>query len=205
MRVWRPQWKFGFTTAIVSTHTPVRVWQSWWGLWRWGRRFQLTHPWGCDVRNFITHFSSMVSTHTPVRVWLADSTAWVKLTLFQLTHPWGCDAPGVIASATRLFQLTHPWGCDFGLVWMVSDCWSFNSHTREGVTGVWVQIPLGVPSFNSHTREGVTHNFADIEATYAVSTHTPVRVWHNYMRTYYNNAKVSTHTPVRVWRYSRKV
>ena len=52
----------------------------------------------------------------------------------------------------------------------------FNSHTREGVTGVTDPLIILFDDFNSHTREGVTFS-SDLFAVISdISTHTPVRV-----------------------------
>ena len=54
----------------ISTHTPVRVWLYAHMQEKPRERFQLTHPWGCDMMNCVV---AMI------------------LMKFQLTHPWGCD------------------------------------------------------------------------------------------------------------------
>ena len=97
----------------ISTHTPVRVWQS-------------CHT--AEIR------INRISTHTPVRVWLAVQFATTKHSWFQLTHPWGCDSP-ILVSFVILQISTHtpvrvwPIRFRFQLLKLY-----FNSHTREGVT-----------------------------------------------------------------------
>ena len=119
----------------ISTHTPVRVWQS--PLCNCFCRsiFQLTHPWGCDrcrlnprtggtnfnshtregvtetaAQNYVARF---ISTHTPVRVWQSPLQFKFPNGSFQLTHPWGCDQEiSEKYLIYAIFQLTHPWGCD---------------------------------------------------------------------------------------------
>ena len=76
---------------------------------------------------------------------------------------------------------------------------NFNSHTREGVTGIMCYPLWKIMNFNSHTREGVTligimlllktafqltHpwgcdtlRFIKLYLIHNISTHTPVRVW----------------------------
>ena len=66
------------------------------------------------------------------------------------------------------------WPLVMGIAFSVGN---FNSHTREGVKMQWKLLARKL-HFNSHTREGVTNSLLLIGAWYAISTHTPVRVWH---------------------------
>ena len=98
--------------VVISTHTPVRVWPlitfntvnslHFNSHTREGvtvniaclavfKRFQLTHPWGCDVYRYNYSIYTSISTHTPVRVWLLVVCIMRQSFIFQLTHPWGCD------------------------------------------------------------------------------------------------------------------
>ena len=121
-------------TARISTHTPVRVWPKNRRNVIYGTWFQLTHPWGCDIKsgaerkrisisthtpvrvwpgNVIDSVILTISTHTPVRVWLSYLSGIICTAKFQLTHPWGCDSSNKTKTINILtFQLTHPWGCD---------------------------------------------------------------------------------------------
>ena len=59
-----------FSLITISTHTPVRVWQSPLKSCYLRNLFQLTHPWGCDCLFWIWKYQNQqISTHTPVRVW----------------------------------------------------------------------------------------------------------------------------------------
>ncbi len=141
----------------ISTHTPVRVWLT--GIKKavGTYKFQLTHPWGCDVSadagitaswNFNSHtregvtclspfiFSRLViSTHTPVRVW-QDQNYYSYYHCAISTHTpvrvWRIRQKK--RNRTTKFQLTHPWGCDLSTLWPLQAIYHFNSHTREGVT-----------------------------------------------------------------------
>ena len=122
-------------------------------------QFQLTHPWGCDGRWTYKEEKTGISTHTPVRVW----PLWK---LFQLVG-------GFISTHTpvRVWQtsgLKLPAEVNFNshtregvtaLRHFPSAPPHFNSHTREGVTPSWWTFPLSLRYFNSHTREGVTDIF----------------------------------------------
>ena len=98
----------------ISTHTPVRVWQS---------RLLSANAFGyfnSHTREGVTPLllctlhTDSISTHTPVRVWLWKRISRSQALRFQLTHPWGCDP--------------HREDCNMRR-------YDFNSHTREGVTG----------------------------------------------------------------------
>ena len=97
--------------------------------------FQLTHPWGCDLKHYQSyqvmgnfnshtregvtecpmcgHKVKYISTHTPVRVWHRPCYAGTSIELNFNSH----TREGVTKSFQWLqentqFQLTHPWGCD---------------------------------------------------------------------------------------------
>ena len=98
------------------------------------RKFQLTHPWGCDDIVHIHRVSvSQISTHTPVRVW----PIWTVT--FDLC-PISTHTP--VRVWQSFFEIPRAWS-------------NFNSHTREGVTGLSNVFDVA-GNFNSHTREGVT-------------------------------------------------
>ena len=142
---------------IISTHTPVRVWQN---------QTSLFEIWW------------KISTHTPVRVWLSIICGSNPTSIFQLTHPWGCDVVTASdASAAEKFQLTHPWGCDLitkGSRYseVISThtpvrVWHLTQFTIIFINEFQLTHPWGCDSspspyslyqgnFNSHTREGVT-------------------------------------------------
>ena len=103
----------------ISTHTPVRVWRDVGRTKRKKQEFQLTHPWGCD---------SVVELRAG------------EVLAFQLTHPWGCDYHIRYNWVTFGFQLTHPWGCDLRLLVFLVQHFYFNSHTREGVTRLAIEM-----------------------------------------------------------------
>ena len=120
----------------ISTHTPVRVWLSGFKLLKNIGRFQLTHPWGCDVFRF--------------RILL-------YLFSFQLTHPWGCDENGDLIHIDGSISTHTPvrvWR-DVKGTYMKS--LGISTHTP---VRVWPIFPFCIPwdfvNFNSHTREGVT-------------------------------------------------
>ena len=64
--------KTDYLNSYISTHTPVRVWLWYSGKRLQGRKFQLTHPWGCDCKIKEKVRRWKISTHTPVRVWLKN-------------------------------------------------------------------------------------------------------------------------------------
>ena len=186
--------------SVISTHTPVRVWPWSCKTFMWSKEFQLTHPWGCDLRAY-EQCGSLFG--------------------FQLTHPWGCDARSTSwICVICLFQLTHPWGCDMGISSDTFAIANFNSHTREGVT-LWryqepqrfhisthtpVRVwPLLAASIRMPSIFQLTHPWGcDPSGTagivlYAISTHTPVRVWPISSWFCIGTFIISTHTPVRVW------
>ena len=142
--------------VVISTHTPVRVWPlitfntvnslHFNSHTREGvtvniaclavfKRFQLTHPWGCDLFHLDEYCPSVhFNSHTREGV-TVDWLGFACWFLFQLTHPWGCDLlQWAFALASVQFQLTHPWGCDSIELRADEGAEDFNSHTREGVT-----------------------------------------------------------------------
>ena len=142
--------------AFISTHTPVRVWQRFCqecdskryfnSHTREGATercfiqvrlsiFQLTHPWGCDLRDrLILSGRTDFNSHTREGVTPLPVALPLSLILFQLTHPWGCDA-NVWPKPTLICISTHTpvrvWHYVFS-GWQY--LFHFNSHTREGVT-----------------------------------------------------------------------
>ena len=98
----------------ISTHTPVRVWLV--GILNHSFLlvFQLTHPWGCDLRSMGTQqHEPTISTHTPVRVWLLGLMK-LYVNFIISTH-----------TPVRVWQMSAP---------QQQTEIHFNSHTREGVT-----------------------------------------------------------------------
>ena len=54
-------------------------------------KFQLTHPWGCDISGKVDlDISYNFNSHTREGVTIVDGII-KALPKFQLTHPWGCD------------------------------------------------------------------------------------------------------------------
>ena len=118
----------------ISTHTPVRVWpfQGWnpeetcrfqlthpWGCdinlnlgCRLMTKFQLTHPWGCDIDTGDTINAFRISTHTPVRVWLKKGSIGFTFFHFNSHTREGVTYTINATKSQGKFQLTHPWGCD---------------------------------------------------------------------------------------------
>ena len=75
----------------ISTHTPVRVWQT------TPKDCIMQFHFNSHTREGVTSRSSCawpfcgISTHTPVRVWRLLFLLIFEIREFQLTHPWGCD------------------------------------------------------------------------------------------------------------------
>ena len=123
-------------------------------------QFQLTHPWGCDL----AVLSGMLlypnfNSHTREGVTTREKCIILVIIPFQLTHPWGCDALDLSkVDFTPIFQLTHPWGCD--------------STISENSRCFWFQLthPWGCDFIYE----------VDKYNRLAISTHTPVRVWHRH-------------------------
>ena len=186
VRVWHALTGKTGATFVISTHTPVRVWRFSWkqlnasynfnshtregvtmtsNYPRPGNKFQLTHPWGCDVFPFclpfdFVNFNShtregvtplfqlllhcrIISTHTPVRVWLHGK---------KIQH---------------LSQIS--------------------THTPVRVWQSKALTVMHTRYFNSHTREGVTRPERRTYRSSQISTHTPVRVWQ--VRVFYHYPK----------------
>ena len=162
----------------VSIHAPVWVRPYMTELSFWFRRFQFTHPCGCDCGLVTVESVDKVSIHAPVWVrpsgmrlgyvkrWVSiHAPVWVRLKSgfgtyfflrFQFTHPCGCDMNKVYRmKRTQMFQFTHPCGCDCGLVTVESvDKVSIHAPVwvrRKPFFGTTVRI-----SFNSRTRVGAT-------------------------------------------------
>ena len=136
VRVWQDQNYYSYYHCAISTHTPVRVWQDQ-NYYSYYHCAISTHTpvrvW--HIHNVVITLTHTISTHTPVRVWLIHLVTVAGDISFQLTHPWGCDDKGVKKSwKTLKFQLTHPWGCDATNKRVNALFGNFNSHTREGVT-----------------------------------------------------------------------
>ena len=143
-------------------------------------RFQLTHPWGCDIiRNLLFKIAD-ISTHTPVRVWLTRAKFIRQKTYIISTHTpvrvWRQQVLQTVAlngisthTPVRVwrwytvllwmplqFQLTHPWGCDNTINQCANKCVYFNSHTREGVTSLECCI-YGISQFQLTHPWGCDH------------------------------------------------
>ena len=97
----------------------------------------------------------LVSIHAPV---------WVRHLEFKLFD------------ASRVFQFTHPCGCDSGAACTKTSSTSFNSRTRVGATGAFLNPGAATPRFNSRTRVGATQLPGGIGAGKGVSIHAPVWV-----------------------------
>ena len=167
-------------TLTISTHTPVRVWQpTAQGILpsayfnshtregvtqsqrknRLFRKFQLTHPWGCDAEKRFCQECDSISTHTPVRVWPDGHKPREPQRISTHTPVRVWLMSSFFDNFCTKFQLTHPWGCDYLMEREILFRGNFNSHTREGVTKHIQWLTVGVKNFNSHTREGVTFPF----------------------------------------------
>ena len=134
VRVWLFA-KNSLSEVNISTHTPVRVWleRSKAGTENL-RRFQLTHPWGCDQGAVKQERIAAISTHTPVRVWRNTRTGiWSTYDFNSHTREGVTLHPNILykykyisthtpvrvwliiwkyLAVNIVFQLTHPWGCD---------------------------------------------------------------------------------------------
>ena len=199
VRVWLGRQGSFKNYCWISTHTPVRVWLYCMDRGSKRGKFQLTHPWGCDLVKSARDCLIGISTHTPVRVWHIYQWGADFPVTFQLTHPWGCDRKLLFSQlGLEWFQLTHPWGCDFYFtnsvqqeyisthtpvrVWLKilqlhpKQPW-ISTHTPVRVWLDWDSEIYVVCDFNSHTREGVTSWLTVSVLTMMISTHTPVRVW----------------------------
>ena len=121
--------------SYISTHTPVRVWLAVHDLFNKLWRFQLTHPWGCDLTFVKGVVEQFISTHTPVRVWRRRDGWTTSLSPDFNSHTReGVTYDVPMERESSEFQLTHPWGCDRCPAWICRSLQYFNSHTREGVT-----------------------------------------------------------------------
>ena len=164
------------------------------------RKFQLTHPWGCDkLSNNIARARGHFNSHT--REGVTIISRWTF--------------------GSAKFQLTHPWGCDISPCSWIAQGRQISTHTPvrvwRALQAVWTPETC---HFNSHTREGVTLLIISAIGIYHISTHTPVRVWlyscslflmvFTFQLTHpwgcdgigldlANWLAISTHTPVRVW------
>ena len=120
-------------------------------------KFQLTHPWGCDVTTTDKTVNTTISTHTPVRVWLLNA---------RTPAPSGG------------FQLTHPWGCDFSPEKFIVPLIGISTHTPVRVWLLFVYVILYSVFISTHTPVRVWPEPEKPEAPhFSISTHTPVRVW----------------------------
>ena len=153
---------------------------------------------GVTNRATVINRCHKISTHTPVRVWLFWHRHLISVIWFQLTHPWGCDTCTPVTFLKSSISTHTPvrvWHLPLTAVW----CFQyFNSHTREGVTCQWLHS-------NTNQQFQLTHpwgcdpNYLIYSCISFISTHTPVRVWHNYSIYTSKLTEISTHTPVRVW------
>ena len=169
----------GFTLAVnagmISTHTPVRVWRQSQMPVLWKEKFQLTHPWGCDVRQCKCYNTQVISTHTPVRVWRYFLHLYTHKQHFNSHTREGVTISKPFCRWTLTFQLTHPWGCDTSFRHLI------------------ILIPI-----STHTPVRVWLIGNVFKSMLTISTHTPVRVWPLDCLELII-AQISTHTPVRVW------
>ena len=118
--------------------------------------FQLTHPWGCDEERTASNGIITISTHTPVRVWLSSMGSSAFQTIIS-THTPVRVWPDTKTSCRYIKYI------------------STHTPVRVWLAKLYIDTPL--QHFNSHTREGVTGlSVADAMAL-TISTHTPVRVW----------------------------
>ena len=156
MRVW-PLWKlFQLVGGFISTHTPVRVWQT----------SGLKLP--AEV-NF--------NSHTREGVTMLPSS-FVIIIVFQLTHPWGCDSFDNFCYRHLSYFNSHTREGVTIFLLLISYGIYISTHTPVRVWRHWSWPCKLACHFNSHTREGVTKNIFSASNTYHISTHTPVRVWH---------------------------
>ena len=91
VRVWHVPECSVLNDNCISTHTPVRVWRQEMAITSNILGFQLTHPWGCDIRPFNKqscgeYFNSHTREGVTGEIFFTSSVL-----KFQLTHPWGCD------------------------------------------------------------------------------------------------------------------
>ena len=154
--------------GVTTAHDLQEIW----------RRFQLTHPWGCDALvRYECSPKPAISTHTPVRVW-----RWNFVVLWMSLHFNSHTREGVTplkwsTAVPWSFQLTHPWGCDCEPLYAFMAV-VISTHTPVRVWPVFgstvlsfiifqLTHPWGCDHefskdrdtylhFNSHTREGVT-------------------------------------------------
>ena len=187
-------------TIQISTHTPVRVWQSLNVSISLKSEFQLTHPWGCDASlDEMTEKDKDFNSHTRegVTVWWTYIRT-EKLYFNSHTREGVTSQIAAHAASNGIFQLTHPWGCDYssrpsrdlkeisthtpvrvwrtGEIWMLSKACNFNSHTREGVTMKLCRI-MNVFAFQLTHPWGCDSVEMVNSRPVVISTHTPVRVW----------------------------
>ena len=164
-------------------------------------KFQLTHPWGCDLLIYTYHKNHHISTHTPVRVWHPFCTNVMTQQHISTHTPVRVWHIALFLHLAMEFQLTHPWGCD-QRVWNSTKQAYISTHTpvRVWLTNSGYIIKLA-HDFNSHTREGVTfwhrHLVSAIRFQLTHPWGCDVR-----QRKSYNTQIISTHTPVRVWHTS---
>ena len=155
VRVWRQAVRDEINDLEISTHTPVRVWPT--GGYAmtnsWG--FQLTHPWGCDLRWLCGIKGYWISTHTPVRVWLPQACKPICTWNFNSHTREGVTYPNLLNLLTNGFQLTHPWGCDKSI------------RNRYSIFVISTHTPVRVWLHSLRIRGRFLQ----------ISTHTPVRVW----------------------------
>ena len=123
------------TKQIVSIHAPVWVRPEAAPVAAPAKKFQFTHPCGCDnnaLKIAVEHsgFNSRTRVGAtrpcrrkfPLQVVSIHAPVWVR--------PW----KDVIISLDDKFQFTHPCGCDFKKGDLVICRDRFNSRTRVGAT-----------------------------------------------------------------------
>ena len=178
----------------ISTHTPVRVWQS--PLCNCFCRsiFQLTHPWGCDGLMVTTEPFVVISTHTPVRVWLNRGLRVIM---------WAISTHTPVRVWRRIVDIIEPLRISTHTpvrVWPrrgylhQQQSSYFNSHTREGVTIVCLWKTLGSKFQLTHPWGCDALSFGKVELFLDISTHTPVRVWHHQTNTPNGHPDFNSHT-----------
>ena len=203
MRVW-PNGSSRDYVIHISTHTPVRVWLASPRCSIISLKFQLTHPWGCDILHYKWFLKGRdFNSHT--REGVTDlSRSLQALISFQLTHPWGCDNWTLLSyiiikisthTPVRVWPAASTWYINLKIsthtpvrVWpnVCADNggeYNFNSHTREGVTAR-VTFLYHFCNFNSHTREGVTNgrrlspSIGRFQLTHPWGCDTKVNIYH---------------------------
>ena len=130
----------------VSIHAPVWVRPPMAQACPPHKRFQFTHPCGCDAPS-ISIPIGIVGFNSRTRVGATILPALDDLDMmFQFTHPCGCDGNIIDCPVTAVqFQFTHPCGCDLANHFKFMHPAGFNSRTRVGATSMWNIYAIGYP------------------------------------------------------------